>query len=81
VYTALFYPHGGAPRPNPLVLLHFLPYVLKQTLGALFPAGRVALMIPAPCPARYHRVPIACAWRRAWQWAAFVEIEAVQDLR
>jgi fatty acid desaturase len=60
VYTALFYPHGGRPRPNPLVLLHFLPYVLKQTLGALFPAGPVALLIPAPCPfSRGQRLRIA----------------------
>jgi fatty acid desaturase len=53
----------------------------------LFPAmdGRflplVSRLLQEHFPARYHRVPIACAWRRAWQWAAFVEIEAVQDLR
>jgi fatty acid desaturase len=34
--------------------------VLKQTLGALFPAGPVALLIPAPCPfSRGQRLRIA----------------------
>lgn len=46
LYTRLFYPQGGRPRANPLLLLHFIPYVLKQTVGALLPGARLPL-IPA----------------------------------
>ncbi|HET6282189.1 MAG TPA: fatty acid desaturase [Polyangia bacterium] len=49
IYTALFYPHLQAPtRWNPLVLLHFVPYVLKQTAAALLGASPFGLVPHRP---------------------------------
>jgi fatty acid desaturase len=47
LYTSVFYPQGGRSWPNPLILFHFIPYVVKQTLGVLFPGSGPAFLIPA----------------------------------
>jgi fatty acid desaturase len=50
LYTRLFYPARGGLRLNPLILLHFVPYVVKHTLGALLPRGELSLL---PCRVRF----------------------------
>ncbi len=64
VYTALFYPHAQAPtRWNPLVFLHFVPYILKQTAAALFGSSLGGLV---PHPAEF-----------SWKRRAAVAVELV----
>jgi fatty acid desaturase len=46
IYTSLFYPHREAPtRWNPLILIHFIPYVLRNTF-ALLSGGSPTTLVP-----------------------------------
>jgi len=48
LYDRLLYPGRGRPlRWNPLALLHFPPYVARNLLAALLPAGRVPSIVPS----------------------------------
>ena len=77
VYSDLFYPSRELPH-NPLVLLHFIAYVIKHTVNAL--GVRTGLM-PAPVPflGRHRRrvlqevLVILAAQAGLWWWLGSLE--------
>jgi hypothetical protein len=53
IYTRFFYP-GSETRWNPIVYLHFVPYVAKHTLTAML--GRKLALACVAARARFSRV-------------------------
>ena len=45
-YSRLFYPHRHTMRWNPLVAVHFVPYILRNTVAAFYPNSTKLTLVP-----------------------------------
>ena len=49
-YTRIFYPNRKAPIQHPIFLIHFVAYIIRNTVAALLPNGIKPSVVPFKPP-------------------------------